>query len=194
LKQTEYDISLAVQALRTLVFEAHNYQDCDKFVWKPTQFWLDQFVEENPREIVCLHERLQPDDPSCHVYMIVSQKKIVYLGTIISKEKAEANFFRLVNNFPSKARQLRQHGPMAILKCWMMCSIPAGTNKLTQETVQTGVQKYLKEFAPRLAGLPINWLSIEQQNAISWKILHEAATTAIEQTKEERIDVFLGEL
>lgn len=189
----EFDISLAVQAVRALFVEASSNQDCQRRAWEPAKFWLLQLARENPQEILCVHENPLPDKKSggcsCNVYITTADKKIIYLGTILSKEKAEENFQWLQENFPEESARLQQRGPMAITRWWSMCAIPVDAHELTHESIWQGAQKYFREFAPELANVPAKWLPPEQNTSISRKIFREALLTATKQSKQKRIEI-----
>lgn len=195
----EYDISLAVQAVRTLSIETHTNEDCQKFVWYPTRFWLEMLAKENPSEIYCLHEEPISNEEFhgqvCHVYAVVAEKKIVYLGTAINKKKALFDFYWLVKRLNrKKATQLEKKGPFAMMRLWSMCTIPINEDTLTQESIQEGVRRFLHEFAPELGEIPIVWLPKRQRQDICWKIFSGAKASAVSQTKKERLKIITKDL
>lgn len=189
----EYNISLAVQILRTLFFEKHSNEDCTRFVWRPIQFWLQRLVEEHPTELTCLHGKLLPDEKSrgysSDVFLVVPKRQIIYLGTVLTRIEAQDKFQWFKATFPERIGDLRKRGWTGIIRWWAMCIIPVDTTTLTDETIGQGVQKYLGEFAPSLANIPIYWLSPDQQQDICLEITQQAILMAKHQTREEKLDI-----
>lgn len=188
----KYDISLAVQAVRSLFFEAHCYEDCHNLVWNPSRFWIEQLLVENPKRILGLHECLISPPKTCNVYMVACQDRIIYIGTVVNKKKAEDIQSLLAEILPEKKNELKRRGPMAIIKWWNMCSIPVDADILTTESIEQGLQKYFQKFAPKLAGVPVSW--IDNHTGISWDIFIKARQTAIHKTDEDCAKAYLIDL
>ena len=193
---SQYDISLAVQAIRTLFSEMHSNEDCSQFVWKPIQFWLQRLTEENPPTLTCFHENLLPDEESgghrCDAYLVVPGNKIIYLGTIQSRKEAESQNRWLKETFPERDKDLANQ--FAMVRWWNMCRIPVDAEPLTLETIESGVRMYLQELAPALCQTPIVWLPEEKRRDLSFQINYQAKVTAKRQSDEEKIEIIADDL
>lgn len=197
----EYDLSPAVQAMRVLRFESHNYQDCHDLVWEPTQALLDELARAKPESITCLHglpyKTKRMKGFASNVYIVGSDNKVFYLCTVVDCVRAQSNYLWFLDTFkkfPDKVQDLKKKGPMAIIRWWIMCSVPVDCIGLTPGEIQTGVRKYLSEFCPELSNISIECPSIDSQKTTDAEIVRKAQATAKPQTPKERANIFLSDL
>lgn len=199
-----FDVALAVQARRVLAIETHSSADCLSLVYKLTQELLEELAKCHPANLLCLHSEPYSycgfSGLSADVYIEAWAKKIVYLGTVITKEQANALYAWHLATYGKTEKKrgirksgyvdgiavLRQRGPMAITRTRVGCKIPVDSDTLDKPSLIEGVKRYTRTFVPRLANLPIAWMSGQNQETIHAFICRQAEETAKRQTDEER--------
>lgn len=188
-----FDISLAVQTMRTICFESNTAEDCQNLVWGPMRFWVEQLAKENPREIVCFHSPFMYDEiangHSCTAYLVGPRKKILHLGDVCNRNKALAYFQWLQRILFESAEDIRRAGPFKVFRWWGKCHIPVDALAPDRETVALGIQKYFQTYAPPLLRAQITWLPDKTRSELTQQILIAAHKTARSQTHEERVDI-----
>ncbi len=192
----EYDISLAVQTIRTLTTEAHSYEECRRLVWEPTDFWLKRFADSNPKEIICFREnprstQKEPQYFFCDIYLVAENNRVLYLGTIVNQDQAEYDFLTI---FPDHSDELQSKDPLPIMRWWIRCNIPTNTEVITDTVIEKSVQRYFTVCAPKLAQIPIHWLPNELGSKISWEIFHQAKVTSKPQSGKEMRDTYESDM
>lgn len=188
-----YDLALAVQAFRTLVWEAHDQATCTRLVWQPSHFWLTRLAAERPTRLTCLHEPFgdsQCKNQHCNVYLVAPGNRIIYLGTVIPRWLALQHREHACMLMPHKAGVLKLQDPLTIVRWWAMCSIPTESNVLTKVVLHQAMQRYFQQMAPALAGLPIEWLPEAEQLALTSDIMIQARQSAVIPTVEQRAEVY----
>jgi len=191
-----YNLRLSVQARRVLLFEAHTHTELKQLVWDEQANFFEELAKQRPKALTCLraerHRNRHFKGYSTHVDIVnpVSQETM-YLGTVVSKSRAEGIYRFLLSEFPpNMAEAIKAHGSMAIVRWWYMASIPVNNLTLNQLSVEQGIQKYVALFAPKLAGLPIEWLPTRKQLLLELFITERARSTAKSQSEGERVNTF----
>ncbi len=194
----KYDLSLAITAMRMLAIESHSMEDLKRILWDPTQKLLQNLEKQEPQYLLCLmgKPRLSfgKEGFSSHVSIVGPNQKVAYLGTVVDRQKANEIWEWFLKEIPGSAEKFKAHGPMTIIRWWIMCSIPVNSCGINQQTAEQGVKKYMKLFAPSLSELPIIWLPKKEQAAINSFILKESLCQAKPQTKEERTHIFSADI
>lgn len=178
-----FDVSPAVQAIFTLYAGAHSdNEECQTLVWEPTKQWLSYLAQNKAIEITVLSTgslcHAQSGGHMAVVYLVVNHQKVIYLTTIADRKLALSNHNLLIKSFPRRARELRKRGPMSIPGWCHMRTIPVDTDNLSQEAIENGIRRFLRNFAPAMAEVKITWLSKTTQRTICTEIYQQAKALA----------------
>ena len=195
----DYDIKLAVAARRILMFEAHTLEECSRLVYQPTKKLIEELLESNPKEILCLHRPIVRSDNKpgsfCDLDIVGLNNKIAYIGTVRDWPGALANwcwFLETFRDFPNRVETLVKRGAMAIIRHKTRCDIPTKAKKLNPAAFVDALHKYLRTYFPDFDsdGLKVKWLPKNDQLSLEEKIRAEAKRFATTQTEDEQRRVF----
>lgn len=193
----EFDVTLAVRARQMLVFESRTLAESMQEVWQPTQKFLETLAKQKPKTLCFIREKpykvQNQKGWAVRCDIVCPKKKIAYIGTIVDRQRAVSIYkwlLEIFEKFPDKIKGLRLHGPMTVIRWWLMCSIPVNSNILGEREIETGIRRYLNMFAPSLSGLPIAWLDKRKQEQIENFINKTAKQLAKPQTQQEKEMIF----
>jgi len=194
LKQ-KYDFSLAAQARRVLLLEAHTGIDRQNLVWRPTRKMLQEIAEKGQKTLVCLATKpiRAKGRKGCfaHIDFAGPNNCIAYLGTAVNKQEAEENIQRHLKYQSQRhlVKILREKGPMTIIFEQTRCAIPVDTEELNQTALEEAIRRFLDIFAPKIKRIKIKWLPKKEQQLLEYLIWDKAEKTAKPQTKEEKMRI-----
>jgi hypothetical protein len=211
-----FDVALAVQARRVIMMETHSVDECVRLVYKPTQDLLKKIAGKHPDFLVFMHRSpyRYKGTPgfSVDVDVVMPNKKVAYLATVITRAQAQSEFefhrqafqkllkaldeacsgrrFEPIEDYKAAVRYklelLEQRGPMAIRREHVGCKVPVDSNRLCLASIANGVERYLQTFAPQIVGVQINWMPSMEQRKLYEFIIQKAKETAIPQTDNDR--------
>lgn len=195
----KYDVELAIEARRIILFEVHSQKECQRLVWQPIKKLLKELERQKPNNLVCLHSPLYSYKKPLHppnqggkcsdIDLVGPKNKLMYLGTIVDREEAKDLWNWYLERYPADSPMgelLRKKGPMAIIREYFHCTIPVDFDDLNSKAMEQGIRLFLKSFAPSLSGLPIKWMPKNEQKILANFLWQEAKRKANPQTIEEK--------
>ena len=174
---TGYDVTMAVRARCILHEETHLVAECSDLVYKPTQKLL-QGVSDKEISLLCIRGRSYSyhefNGLLSDVYVVAPVNKIAFLCTVVTRDQAHSafawnvKFFRRIlddihdhdyaGKILARLEILERRGAMAILTERNGMKVPVDSRHLDKNSVVQGVKQLLKEIAPHLTQLPIDWM------------------------------------
>jgi len=106
------DATLSIEARKILRYESHCFSDCAELVWTPTQDFLSELAEKQPKYILCCKSKpFSPnhnEEECVHVDIIAPGFRTpdfqsAYLGMVVNTKQAVAIWTKYAKNFLEKA-------------------------------------------------------------------------------------------
>jgi hypothetical protein len=194
-----YNIDLAVEARRVLMFEATPYEECMRLVYEPTLQLLKELLASNPTELVCLRGPIiypeKANGSYCDLDVVGPQNQIIHIGTVRDRLQSQDRwkwFLKINHHLPDRVRLLENRGPMTIIRHRIRCDIPVLSEQLDLPAMEEGLRKFLRTFLPQFEceDTKITWLDKQLQQNIERQIKDEARQRAVPQTEAEKRRIF----
>ena len=191
---SKVDISLAVEAWKTLWIEASTNQVRADKVWLPTQQLLDEMAKNPPKKLTCFAGQyfMFPNDSNgiaVKLFFIGGKKHVAYLGTLMDPVANHVHRNREITRLSSinikMAHKLANADLHAIMRSSTQLIIPADSDLLDTDTATRAVKKYLAIWSPKLCSCKIEWLKHKNGIEIAKAIRQQAEKTARYPTNQE---------
>ena len=178
------DLSFAIQARKIMLYEKwKNNERLDKFVWRPTQEFLENMAKSVPKQIICFFgkEYNFPNQSGCkcsNIFIVNELKKVAYLGTVFNKTAIAIDSAQLMSLDPNLAKKYH----CKVSRTPTHYVIPSSKEHIDEKVIIKSIKKLLRSYKgeqiPLLARATVALLSRDKGAELEKQIIAKAKQLA----------------